>query len=56
LYTTSDDINFGKLPGVKLTYVGQSVNEDSTITNIIKSEGVLADSTLNVIVNAKQSR
>ena len=53
LYTNGPDVTgIGKIPGVKLTYVGQKVDSGARlITNYVNVSGVLADTSQEVYVN-----
>ena len=57
LYTNGPDVtSIGKLPGVSLDYVGQTVDtERNVITNIVRASGFLADTDQEVYVGARRS-
>lgn len=56
LYTNGPDVlSIGKIPGVELEYVGQTVNTaDNIITNLVCTRGWIADSFQEVFVGCKQ--
>ena len=56
LYTNGPDVTgIGKIPGVKLTYVGQKVDTKARlITNYVNASGVLADTAQEVYVGIRQ--
>lgn len=57
LYTDAPDVlGITKIPGVTLTYVGQDVMSNKVITNIVETEGFLADTTQYVEVKATPIR
>jgi len=55
LYTSGPDVtNIGKIPGVYLDYVGQTVDVDNgLITNLVNIKGLLADVDQEVYVKAR---
>lgn len=55
LYTSGPDVtSIGKIPGVSLDYVGQTVDTDSNvITNLVYASGFLADTEQQVFVAAR---
>jgi PAP_fibrillin len=55
-YTNGPDVlSIGKIPGVKLDYVGQTVDSvTNIITNQVKASGFLADTAQEVIVGVRQ--
>lgn len=57
LYTSGPDVtSIGKLPGVSLDYVGQTVDtKTNVITNLVRASGWLADTDQEVYVGARRS-
>ena len=55
-YTNGPDVlSIGKIPGVKLDYVGQIVDTNSNvITNLVNASGFLADTAQEVSVEVRQ--
>lgn len=56
LYTNGPDVlSIGKIPGVTLEYVGQTVDTaENIITNIVYTKGLIADTFQEVYVGCKQ--